>query len=249
LRVRLDGTVYNLDAAPALAPRRPHTIEIVVDRLIIGPDITTRLTDSVETALQHADGLVGVDIVDGDEFLYSQHLSCPDCGLSYAEITPRLFSFNSPQGACPACDGLGAHPEFDPDLVVVDPTAPILEGAISAWGRRAPAHMKTLLQGVAVQDGVDLTQPCETLSDVQQPARCRRHYPVLMGVSPTPVAMNRRQAWWAPFGIIGLETTSARRLYAFSPPQRAFAGHFSLCLEPCSGSHRGRFVGHRGPGR
>jgi excinuclease ABC subunit A len=183
LRVRLDGTVYNLDEAPALEARRPHTIEIVVDRLIIGPDLTTRLTDSVETALQHADGLVGVHIVDGDEFLYSQHFSCPDCGLSYAEITPRLFSFNSPQGACPACDGLGAHPEFDPDLVVVDPTAPILEGAMSAWGRRAPAHMKTLLQGVAAQYGFDLTQPFETLSDEQQ-------HVVFYGTNGKPVRLS-----------------------------------------------------------
>jgi excinuclease ABC subunit A len=168
VRVRLDGEVYTLDDLPSINARRNHTIEIVVDRLVRRGDIAARLTDSVETALRHTEGLLGVQIVDGDEYVFSERFACPDCGISYAEIAPRLFSFNSPQGACPACDGLGAHLEFDPDLVITDTSASILDGAVAAWGRRPPALVQTLLQGVAAQYDFDLQQPFETLSDEQQ---------------------------------------------------------------------------------
>ncbi len=168
VRVRLDGEVYTLDELPTINARRRHTIEIVVDRLVRRGDITARLTDSVETALRHTEGLVGVQVVDGDDYVFSERFACPDCGISYAEITPRLFSFNSPQGACPACDGLGAHLEFAPDLVVTDPSASILDGAVSAWGRRPPALTQTLLQGVAAQYDFDAEQPFDLLSDEQQ---------------------------------------------------------------------------------
>ncbi len=168
LRVRLDGDIFTLDELPPLDPQRQHTLEIVVDRLIVRENMASRLTDSVETALRHTEGLVGVQVVDGDDYLFSERFACADCGISYAEITPRLFSFNSPQGACPACDGLGAHLEFDPDLVVADPGASILDGAVTAWGRRTPAYMQTLLQGVAAQYQVDVQQPFETLSAEQQ---------------------------------------------------------------------------------
>ncbi len=183
LRVRVDGVVSTLDEVPPLAARREHTIEIVVDRLIRRPDMTARLTDSVETALRHTDGLVGLQIVDGEEFLYSQRFSCPDCDISYAEITPRLFSFNSPQGACSACDGLGAHLEIDPDLLVMEPTASILDGAITAWGKRPPAHMKTLLEGVAAQYGFDAHAPIATLSDEHQ-------HLIFYGTEGKPVRMS-----------------------------------------------------------
>lgn len=168
MRVRLDGEVYTLDELPSIHPRRNHTIEIVVDRLVRRGDIMSRLTDSVETALQHTEGLLGVQIVDGEDYVFSERFACPDCGISYAEIAPRLFSFNSPQGACPACDGLGAHLEFDPDLVIADPTASVLDGAVPVWGRRPPALIQTLLQGVATQYEFDIQQPFEDLSDDQQ---------------------------------------------------------------------------------
>ncbi len=168
VRVRLDGKVHTLDELPSIDARRRHTIEIVVDRLVCRGDITARLTDSVETALRHTEGLLGVQIVDGEEYVFSERFACPDCGISYAEITPRLFSFNSPQGACPACDGLGAHLEFDPDLVITEPSASVLDGAVSAWGRRPPALVQTLLQGVATQYEFDVQQPFESLSDEQQ---------------------------------------------------------------------------------
>ena len=168
MRVRLDGEVYTLDELPAINARRNHTIEIVVDRLVRRGDITSRLTDSVETALKHTEGLLGVQIVDGEDYVFSERFACPDCGISYAEIAPRLFSFNSPQGACPACDGLGAHLELDPDLVIADPSASVLDGAVPVWGRRPPAVMQTLLKGVAAQYEFDVQQPFETLSDDQQ---------------------------------------------------------------------------------
>jgi excinuclease ABC subunit A len=100
LRVRIDGEVYTLDALPALDKQLQHTLEIVVDRLVIHDGIAARLTDSVETALRHSQGLVGVQIIEGDALLFNERFACPDCGISYAEISPRLFSFNSPQGAC-----------------------------------------------------------------------------------------------------------------------------------------------------
>lgn len=168
VRVRLDGAVYTLDELPSIDSRRRHTIEIVVDRLVRRGDITARLTDSVETALRHTEGLLGVQIVNGEEYVFSERFACPDCGISYAEITPRLFSFNSPQGACPACDGLGAHLEFDPDLVITEPGASVLDGAVAAWGRRPPALVQTLLQGVAAQYEFDIQQPFESLSDAHQ---------------------------------------------------------------------------------
>ncbi len=182
MRVRLDGEVYTLDELPSVNPRRNHTIEIVVDRLVRRGDITSRLTDSVETALQHTEGLLGVHIVDGEEYVFSERFACPDCGISYAEIAPRLFSFNSPQGACPACDGLGAHLEFDADLVVADPRASVLDGAVPAWGRRPPALIQTLLQGVAAQYEFDVDQPFEALSDDQQQL-------ILYGTNGEPVRL------------------------------------------------------------
>ena len=182
MRLRLDGEVYTFDDLPAIDARRYHSLDIVVDRLVRRGDIASRLTDSVETALSHTEGLLGVQVVDGDDYVFSERFACPDCGISYAEIAPRLFSFNSPQGACPACDGLGANLEFDADLVVADPTAPMLDGAVPAWGRRPPALMQTLLRGVAEQYEFDIDQPFEALSDEQQQV-------ILYGTDGEPVRL------------------------------------------------------------
>jgi excinuclease ABC subunit A len=182
MRVRLDGEVYTLDELPTIHARHHHTIDIVVDRLVRRGDITARLTDSVETALKHTEGLLGVQIVDGEEYVFSERFACPDCGISYAEIAPRLFSFNSPQGACPTCDGLGAHLELDADLVIADPSASVLDGAVPVWGRRPPALVQTLLQGVAAQYDFDVQQPFETLSDEQQQL-------ILYGTNGKPVRL------------------------------------------------------------
>src|SRR5947209_18292548 len=106
-----------------------HTIEVVVDRLVMKPDLRTRLAQSVETAAQLADGLVAIDVVDGKSMLFSEKFACPDHGVSLPELQPRIFSFNSPHGACPRCTGLGAQQEIDPDLPVPDPSPPIDERA------------------------------------------------------------------------------------------------------------------------
>jgi excinuclease ABC subunit A len=182
LRVRLDGTVYTLDELPALDSNLRHTLEIVVDRLVVRDGMTSRVTDSVETALRCTEGLVGVQVVDGESFVLSERFACTECGISYAEITPRLFSFNSPQGACSACDGLGAHQEFDPELVVADPEVSILDGAVTAWGRRVPGHVHTLLEGLAAQYQFDIQQPFGALAVEHQRL-------ILYGTQGEPVRM------------------------------------------------------------
>lgn len=111
---------------------KKHSIEIVVDRLIIKPGIQKRLTDSVETVLRLSGGLLLVVVQDGEEILFSQNFACPDCGISVEELTPQMFSFNNPYGACPACSGLGSFRKIDPDLVVTDYSKSLAEGAINA---------------------------------------------------------------------------------------------------------------------
>lgn len=168
LRVRLDGAVYTLEELPPLQKNLPHTLDIVVDRLVIRDGIASRLTEAVETALAHTEGLVGVQVIDGEELLFNERFACAECGISYPELTPRVFSFNSPQGACSACDGLGAHMEFDPELLIIDPSRSIVDGAITAWGQRPPAHLHTVLQGVAAHYHFDVQQPFGTLTPEHQ---------------------------------------------------------------------------------
>ena len=168
VRVRIDGEVMPLETAPALDRNFNHTIEIVVDRLVVRPDIAARLTNSVETALAHSDGLVGVQIVDGDHLLCSVKHACPDCGVSCPELEPRLFSFNSPQGACTTCDGLGVDMEFDPDLVAPNGELSLSGGAIAVWSERQLDAMQPMLHGLAAQYDVDLQRPFGLLSEEQQ---------------------------------------------------------------------------------
>ena len=133
-RVKVDGEQHSLDDPPTLDKKFKHTIEVVVDRLVMKDDLRTRLTQSVETAAQLAEGLVVVDRVDtGETTTYSQNFACPEHGVSLPELQPRIFSFNSPHGACPRCTGLGAQQEIDPDLLVPDPTLSIDDGALVPW--------------------------------------------------------------------------------------------------------------------
>jgi excinuclease ABC subunit A len=180
LRVQIDGDIVLLDALPQLDRNLHHTIDIVVDRLVVRPDMASRLTDSIETALAHTEGLVGIQLVDGEQLVFSERLACPDCGTSCPELTPRLFSFNSPQGACPACDGLGMHMEFAPDLIVPDPERSLLEGAITVWGPQQLSFMQPILEGLAAQHHIDLQQPFGGLTEAQQHA-------ILYGTDGTPV--------------------------------------------------------------
>ncbi|MFC1692785.1 excinuclease ABC subunit UvrA [Candidatus Latescibacterota bacterium] len=163
LRVRVDGEIMPLDEPITLDKNIKHTIEVVVDRLVVSDKIRTRLTDSVETTLKLADGLVIVNIPGERDTLFSEHFACHDCGISLEEIEPRLFSFNSPYGACPACSGLGTILEIDSEKVVPDPTLSILEGAIKPWGIPRGHWYYMQIFSVADHYGEDITKPYEKL--------------------------------------------------------------------------------------
>lgn len=158
VRVRVDGTVYDLEHVPSLAPRRSHDIQAVVDRVIIRQGIRGRVGESLQLAAQYGDGLVVVcyqtdsakDGLDAwkDE-IFSTQYACPSCGVSYEELEPRTFSFNSPYGACPACDGLGLRREFDPELVIPDPSRSLSQGVVAPWRGVATARVKRNLDQAA----------------------------------------------------------------------------------------------------
>ncbi len=133
LRMRVDGSIFDVNQDVNLKKNKKHSIEIIVDRLVIRPGIEGRLADSLEIALKHSEGLAMVEIVDGDEWLFSENYACPDCGISIEELSPRVFSFNSPFGACPVCSGLGTDLKVDPNLLLPDKTKAITSGAINSW--------------------------------------------------------------------------------------------------------------------
>jgi excinuclease ABC subunit A len=161
VRARIDGELVSLDEAPRLDRRRAHTIEIVVDRLVVRPDNEVRLSESVATALRLTGGLVTVAVVGGTEQMFSERLACPDCGVSLPELEPRSFSFNSPYGACPECKGLGARYQFDPAKVIVDRSRPLLDGALGPG--RSSTVLRRMLERAAVAYGFDLSLPFEKL--------------------------------------------------------------------------------------
>src|SRR3954470_20602718 len=149
-RVKVDGEQKLLDEPIELDKKFKHTIEVVVDRLVLKPDLRTRLTQSVETAAQLADGLVGVDLVEsGDSLLFSEKFACPEHGDSLPELHPRIFSCNSPHGACPRCTGLGAQQEIDPDLLVPDPELSIDDGALVPWAVGGSGFYESVIQAIA----------------------------------------------------------------------------------------------------
>ncbi|HEV2593220.1 MAG TPA: excinuclease ABC subunit UvrA [Gaiellaceae bacterium] len=148
-RVKVDDEQYTLDEAPTLDKKFKHTIDVVVDRLVMKEDLRLRLTQSVETALQLADGLVEIDIVDGETRTYSERFACPEHGVSLPELQPRIFSFNAPHGACPRCTGLGAQQEIDPDLLVPDPSLSIDDGALVPWAVGGSGFYESVIQAIA----------------------------------------------------------------------------------------------------
>ncbi len=160
-RARVDGTLRSLDEPIKLDRRRNHTLEVVVDRLLVKSGIEKRLEASLETALKLAEGLVTVAVVDGSERLYSSRLACPDCGLSVPQLEPRSFSFNSPYGACPDCHGLGSRYDFDPAKVITDWSKPLFEGGLGPGG--SSTYLQRAVQHIADAMGFDATQPFEEL--------------------------------------------------------------------------------------
>jgi excinuclease ABC subunit A len=159
VRVRINGELLPLDDTPVLDKRRNHTIEVVIDRLLVKQGIASRLEQSIATALKLAQGLVTVAVVGGKEHVFSEKLACPDCGLSVPQLEPRSFSFNSPYGACPACSGLGSKYDFDPAKVIVDWTRPLFDGGLGAGS--GSAILKRTLELAAYAHGFHLDTPFE----------------------------------------------------------------------------------------
>jgi energy-coupling factor transporter ATP-binding protein EcfA2 len=167
-RVKIDGEQYLLDEPPTLDKQIRHTIVVVVDRLVMKQGLRTRLNDSVETALRLAEGLVEVSEVDGATRTYSERFACPDDGISLPELAPRIFSFNSPHGACPRCTGLGTQREIDPELIVPDPSLSIAEGALVPWTVINSAFYEQVIQAIADRYEISLETPWQDLPDSQQ---------------------------------------------------------------------------------
>jgi excinuclease ABC subunit A len=169
VRARIDGVLHNLDEPIELDKKKNHTIEVVVDRLLIKKDIDRRLEASVEQATKLAEGVVLVAVVDGEERLYSERMACVDCGISIPAIEPRTFSFNSIYGACAACNGLGMKYDFDPQRIVHDPSKPLLQGGLAVTNTWLDDELESQIGRTAAALGVDLTVPFEQLpGKVQQ---------------------------------------------------------------------------------
>ncbi|EPT79761.1 excinuclease ABC subunit UvrA [Streptococcus agalactiae] len=168
VRVRIDGDIHDVTEVPELSKSKMHNIDIVVDRLINKEGIRSRLFDSVEAALRLSDGYVVIDTMDGNELLFSEHYSCPECGFTVPELEPRLFSFNAPFGSCPICDGLGIKLEVDIDLVIPDRSKTLREGALVPWNPISSNYYPTMLEQAMTQFGVDMDTPFEKLSKAEQ---------------------------------------------------------------------------------
>ena len=167
-RVKVDGEAKLLEDEIVLDKKFKHTIEVVVDRLVMKPDLRTRLAQSIETAAALAEGLVVVDVSDGEPMTFSENFACPEHGVSLPELEPRVFSFNSPHGACPRCTGLGAQQEIDPDLLVPDPSVAIADGALVPWSIGFSTFYESVFQAIADRYEIDLTIPWDDLTDKQR---------------------------------------------------------------------------------
>jgi excinuclease ABC subunit A len=182
-RVKIDGKLYEIEAAPTLNKKLKHDIEVVVDRVVVRPDLGNRLADSIETALSLADGILHAENADtGERTVFSAKFACPVSGFTIDEIEPRLFSFNNPFGACPACDGLGVKLYFDPELVVPDPKLPLREGAIAPWANLTSPYYDQTIDSLARHYKVSTTTPFKDLKKEVQRA-------ILFGSGDEPVTM------------------------------------------------------------
>jgi excinuclease ABC subunit A len=164
-RVQVDGDIILLEDIKPLSKNKKHTIDVVIDRLVIRDDIKNRLADSIELALAQSQGLVSIQIVDGETILFSETSACVTCGISYPEFTPASFSFNSPQGACSRCDGLGSHMEFDIDLIVPNKKLSLRDGAVALWANRASIFYYEFLEALTNHYKIDLSTPFEDLPE------------------------------------------------------------------------------------
>lgn len=237
-RAKVDGTLFEIEDIPALDKKLKHDIEVVVDRVVIREDIATRLADSVETALKLADGLcIAENATSGEQKIFSEKFACPVSGFTIAEIEPRLFSFNSPHGACPTCDGLGQKMLIDPDLVVPDKSLSIAKGAVEPWSKNfAPFYMQAM-EAVAKHYKFKATTPWKDLKKSEQDV-------ILYGSGSTPIAItynSKTESTWKsnkPFeGVI--PSLERRLLETESNSVRDDLTRYQTS-SPCEGCH-----GHR----
>ncbi|HDE0188786.1 TPA: excinuclease ABC subunit UvrA [Staphylococcus aureus] len=168
VRLRIDGEIVDVNEVPELDKNKNHTIEVVVDRLVVKEGIETRLADSIETALELSEGQLTVDVIDGEDLKFSESHACPICGFSIGELEPRMFSFNSPFGACPTCDGLGQKLTVDIDLVVPDKDKTLNEGAIEPWIPTSSDFYPTLLKRVCEVYKINMDKPFKKLTERQR---------------------------------------------------------------------------------
>ncbi|WP_145380838.1 excinuclease ABC subunit UvrA [Staphylococcus epidermidis] len=168
VRLRVDDEIVDVNEVPQLDKNKNHTIEVVVDRLVVKDGIETRLADSIETALELAEGNLTVDVINGEELKFSENHACPICGFSIGELEPRMFSFNSPFGACPTCDGLGQKLKVDLDLVIPDKNKTLNEGAIEPWEPTSSDFYPTLLKRVCEVYKINMDKPYKKLTDRQK---------------------------------------------------------------------------------
>ncbi len=166
VRARIDGQIYELSDDIEIDRQKKHTIELIVDRLVVSDDMRPRLTESVESALKHANNLVSVDIIGGEQMLFSRNYACPDCGISFEELTPRMFSFNNPLGACPDCLGIGHVMKIDEDLIIPDKNKTLYDG-VKAFGtstmKKGDTMAKMYFESIAKKYKVDISQPIKKL--------------------------------------------------------------------------------------
>lgn len=233
VRARVDGIGYDLSEEIKLEKNKKHNVEIVVDRIVVKPDIIRRLTDSSETALSLADGLMYVDIVsEGRQISFSQNYACEDCGISIDELTPRLFSFNNPHGACPTCTGLGMQLLVDPELIIPNPALSIMDGGITAsgWGNvKGDTISKMYFDALAKRYHFKLTDPIKNLSREAMDA-------ILYGTKNEPLQLHYEKS--EGYGVIkrdfeGIVTNLERRYKETQSP--AMRAEIEECMSqvPC----------------
>lgn len=162
-RVKIDGDIKLLDEVIYPDKNKKHDISVVIDRLVINKDIRRRLTDSMEMALEITGGQVIVDVIGSEELFFSQKAACKTCGISIPELTPQMFSFNNPQGACPECSGFGVKRYFDPELIVPDPKLSLIEGALAPWSRRNSPYLQQMLDSICKHYNIDIYTPFQDL--------------------------------------------------------------------------------------
>src|SRR5699024_468335 len=163
-RVIVDGEMYDIEEVPELSKNKKHDIDVVIDRLAVREGIESRLSDSLQVALQKSGGNVTINVIDGEDLHFSENFSCPECGITISELEPRLFSFNAPYGACVACDGLGMKMSVDESLVVPDVNISLNDGAITTWQPISSTYCTQLLSPAGEYYGIDMTVPFNDLS-------------------------------------------------------------------------------------